>query len=843
MFSIKCEEQIEKSFQYIMERLGKLTDGINHHLKEVTEDEKILMKYLYGTMPLSDAVNYSFDNFLDYARHGVYLWKNGAYSQKITEDIFLNYVVYHRINEEDISPCRSFFHTQLAEKIEGKSMEDAIIEVNYWCAQEATYQTTDDRTVSPMTVYRSAFGRCGEESTFTTSVLRSVGIPARQVYAPKWSHCDDNHAWVEVWCDGNWHFIGACEPEEILDKGWFTNASSRAMLIHSRWFDQTESNEDVVEKDGIVTVLNQLNRYAKTKQLSVTVVDEDGNPIQGAVVDFEILNYSEFYPIASIITDKNGQAGMVTGLGSCNLHVRKDGIFSELLVNTRDISVCRIILSESPMKQELSWSEFDVIAPKDTRINTNQPTSEQKVIGERRFKEAVSQRKQKASLFYDGTHAEGLIKQYGEEADEVLKESRGNFGEICKFLRSGDAAKWKVKLLLALTKKDYRDCKSDVLAEHLDASLEYEETVPEEILVSYIMNPRIHIEPLTSYRKEILDSFTREEQEGFKEDPARIWDYIDKHIKEDSSLEFSSLTTSPVGCLQLGAGNLLSKKSLFVAVCRTLGIPARLNAADLSMEYYQNQSFHPVIKAAEKSCVLKITSHASSADITWVYFQNWSLAVLKDGKYQSLNLGELEWNNGMSVCVEPGRYRILTSNRLPNGNIFAKSCEVSLAAGEQKEAALSLREAKLSDMLENIEINDFTLYTKEGESVLASAVAEGKKNLFIWLEESKEPTEHILNELFERKEEFGKIDGQINFIIHDEKALKDPTLAKTLNVLDKVKIYYDTFTENVNTIGRRMYVDPDKLPLIVVTNPGLNGVYATSGYNVGTGDMLLRILQ
>lgn len=30
--------------------------------------------------------------------------------------------------------------------------------------------------------------------------------------------------------NGGWHFLGACEPEEVLDKGWFTNASSRAMI-------------------------------------------------------------------------------------------------------------------------------------------------------------------------------------------------------------------------------------------------------------------------------------------------------------------------------------------------------------------------------------------------------------------------------------------------------------------------------------------------------------------------------------------------------------------------------------------------------------------------------------
>ena len=39
-----------------------------------------------------------------------------------------------------------------------------------------------------------------------------------------------------------------------------------------------------------------------------------------------------------------------------------------------------------------------------------------------------------------------------------------------------------------------------------------------------------------------------------------------------------------------------------------------------------------------------------------------------------------------------------------------------------------------------------------------------------------------------------------------------------------------------------MYVDHEKLPLIIVTDGGLNGIYAASGYNVGTGDMLLRLM-
>ena len=157
------------------------------------------------------------------------------------------------------------------------TMEEAGVHVNYWCAAEATYQVTDGRTVSADTMFKSAYGRCGEESVYAVTIYRSVGIPARQVHVPLWSHCDDNHAWVEIWVDGVWKFLGACEPEEILNKSWFTTASSRAMMVQSRWFLPALPKEDIIGNTGMAQVLNQLNTYAYSMKLEVLVQDADGN--------------------------------------------------------------------------------------------------------------------------------------------------------------------------------------------------------------------------------------------------------------------------------------------------------------------------------------------------------------------------------------------------------------------------------------------------------------------------------------------------------------------------------------------------------------------------------------
>ena len=104
-----------------------------------------------------------------------------------------------------------------------------------------------------------------------------------------------------------------------------------------------------------------------------------------------------------------------------------------------------------------------------------------------------------------------------------------------------------------------------------------------------------------------------------------------------------------------------------------------------------------------------------------------------------------------------------------------------------------------------------------------------------------EPTEHILNEMLEQEEDFRNLPADIVFLVRGKEALENAKLQKVLAAFPKIRVCYDSFVPNVETIARRMYVDPEKLPLIVVTTAELNAVYACSGYNVGSGDMIVKI--
>ncbi|MBQ7051140.1 MAG: transglutaminase, partial [Firmicutes bacterium] len=200
--------------------------------------------------------------------------------------------------------------------------------------------------------------------------------------------------------------------------------------------------------------------------------------------------------------------------------------------------------------------------------------------------------------------------------------------------------------------------------------------------------------------------------------------------------------------------------------------------------------------------------------------------------------------NGIFRCqLEEGEYRLITVNRLPNGHMYAFAYLFTITAGDEVKIPLQKRHVDLAETLSHNAIVDFDLQPVKGQKAKVSTLLEKRKNILVWIEEGKEPTEHILNEMMEQEEDFRNLDGDIIFMLRSENAVKQATLAKALAKIPNIRLVYDDFTENVNTLGRRMYVDPEKLPLVIVMVDGLCGVYASSGYNVGLADILVRIIK
>jgi len=801
------------------------------------------MEFFYSTMPASDIGDYDFSIYREFVKHGLFLNENSQWNSRIPENVFLNYVLYYRINNEAIENCRAYFYDALRDRIIGKSMKEAAMVVNVWCAEHVTYQATDERTVSPLTTLKSSYGRCGEESTMVVTAMRSVGIPARQVYTPRWAHCDDNHAWVEVWCDGDWYFLGACEPEPVLNRGWFTEAAARAMLVDSKSFLPI-LGENVISKNGQTIILNELNRYAEVKHLTVTVMDSE--PLAGITVQFELLNGSEFSPVASIVTNKAGQAGITLGLGSIHIHAVKDGRFAEAFADTAETDSITLDFSKAVREEPETQEDINFRAPLDSVRNSISLTEEEK---EHRFgmiNSADQKHKAYAIVFYQEEKATKLAAKFSrpQAVIDILKAAHGNFQEVYDFLSMDfgmENVELQFEMLTSLLKKDYIDVRKSILAEHFQFALKYQEEVSPDLFVPYILCPRAYYEQLSCYRESISQCIDQQMAAAFRKQPKRVWEYACQ-FKPEPTRGNERLTGTPVGSIRSGLADGISRKVLFTAICRTFGIPARINPLNLNAEYYQNGAFRNAedLSAEEKGIATLILLRGSEK---WAYLHNWTIAVLKDGIYQSLELTEYQWTDTkLELSLAPGHYRLITSGRAPNGNQSARKYCFRLTQGEVKTLAVSLRQTEIADMLEDIVFTPFQIYNEQNESVSADSVAGEKATLFVWLEEGREPTEHILNELMEAKDALNAMSCEIAFIIRDRTAFENSTFRMACKMIHSVRVYHSDFSETAVTMARRMYVDPEKLPLAVVARSG-HGVYACSGYNVGIADLLIKIIM
>ena len=397
----------------------------------VNEQEMEALRFLYAYMPLADVTDYSVDFHLENVRATLEAREQMPWGHSVPELLFKHFVLPLRVNNEALDMSRPEFFKQLKERVAGMSMEEAILEVNHWCHEHVTYQPSDARTLSPLACMNTAIGRCGEESTFTVAALRSIGIPARQVYTPRWAHTDDNHAWVEAWADGKWHFMGACEPEAVLDLGWFNAPASRALLMHTRAFGDYNGPEEVMSRTRNFTEINLIGNYAATAKLEVQVLNQVGNPVPDAKVEFRIYNYAEFYPAATKHSDGEGKASLTAGKGDMLVWASKDGWYGYRKVSFgKDNEVVIVMNQNNGLNRAPSYEAFDMVPPVE-QAYTPKVSPEMAAANKVRFAREDSIRKAyEQAAFLPDSIAEVIRPQF---IDFFIK-ARSNWKTIFQFL-------------------------------------------------------------------------------------------------------------------------------------------------------------------------------------------------------------------------------------------------------------------------------------------------------------------------------------------------------------------------------------------------------------------------
>ena len=313
------------------------------------------------------------------------------------------------------------------------------------------------------------------------SALRAVGLAARQVYAPRWSHCDDNHAWVEVLCEGKWRFLGACEPEPVLDRGWFNTAASRAMLVHSRTFGPVADlalHGAPLGRQGQALYHNQTARYAHTKTYTFRAEP-------GEIITLEVLNESRLCPIAALTADHTGRVRMELGMGDLHLSAGEKEAFCH--GQTQDGAELTL---PSPCTD---WTPFDFRAPQDAPVNPAPLDQAQRQERAAVLAAGTAKRQARMAGYFDEEQAQNYPQQR-----ELLQKAQGNFGEIYAFL-SKDNDPLRTALLSSLSDKDLRDVTAQLLEVHLERARPWADRYPAEVFRRFVLCPRVAFERLTDW--------------------------------------------------------------------------------------------------------------------------------------------------------------------------------------------------------------------------------------------------------------------------------------------------------------------------------------------------------
>ncbi len=833
----KVENQFEKQKELAKNRSQQLFGVFD---QELTTGETEALKFIFSYSALSDLADYDGDFFLKNVRASFAARDSFSWGKTIPENLFRHFVLPVRVNNENLDSSRWVFFGELKDRIKKLPMKEAVLEVNHWCHEKVTYRGSDGRTSSPLASMKTAWGRCGEESTFTVAALRSVGIPARQCYTPRWAHSDDNHAWVEVWVDGKWHFIGACEPDADLDLAWFTKPAQRAMLVNTTVFGDYEGSEEVLEKSALFTRINVLENYAPVKKVYARVTDANGKPVDSSVVEFQLYNYAEFYPLFKTFTGKEGLCSFTTGYGDLLVWAAKDGNYGFKKLDVRKTDT--VSLSLSQVSEQNYEEQLDLVPPLEREITVTVSDSAKARNSERlAFEDKL--RAGYEATFIDSSKSNRFARLVGLDMDTLwgfMQKSRGNWRELTSFLTQAPMENHSLifPLLANISEKDLRDIDTSVLLDNLNNSGKYIKAgIDPNDFNRYVLSPRVDNEFLKPFKLFFQSHFDTGFIHASGKNSTKVADWVRNNIVVNNTANYSRAPITPIGVYELKVADKHSIEICFVAICRSFGIPARLEPATKIPQYLAHGTWQDVYlfdqkqNAGQKGKVV-LVSHAGNLKKP-EYTTHYTLEEYRDGFFRTLDYegSPLVQTYPCTLEIPAGPCLMVTGNRLTDGTVLCKLSFFKVKALETISQTIELRTNTLNaQIFGTINPSLFAKMTKE-------------PMIIAWVDPENEPTRHFLADLKEKRAEFGKWKGKIIIVFpNDQKMkafLKSEAQAMPGNIEWRYQASFPVKPADIQTKQK----PPAALPVVIFLNPERVISYLSEGYRIGIGAGLLDVMK
>ena len=618
--------------------------------------------------------------------------------------------------------------------------------------------------------------------------------------------------------------IGACEPEPVLDLGWFNAPASRAMLMHTKVFGRYDGPEEVVLESPNYTEVNLIDHYATTARADFRVVDAAGKPVEGARVDFCIYNYAEFYPAVSKYTDADGCTFLSSGLGDLLVWASKDGAYGYAKCSFGKDKEVTVKLGQVPEKDA-----FDIVPPPEN-VRLPEVTPAQRAENDRRFAYEDSLRHAYEATF--PTHEEALAftqeHGYGHHMVFPIEWSRGNWRTIEAFMSMADDHERVEHLFLTLSRKDFHDITLPILMDSYNDR-------------DAVLGPRVENEFLSPYK--------------------------------------SLFEPSPFGVFETEMADPRSRDIFFVALARYRGIDAQKDPVTGKVQYRIDKEWLDVdfdgagpAVAAPKG-TLRLSYTPDKVVDNPKYYSHFSLSKIENGRPHLLEFDEeeVDMGGGMDWAhvfkkgypLEEGRYLLVSGNRLSSGTVPVSMVFCDIVAGKETVCDLVLRasenevpvigsfdaETKFTPVtLAKTEDGDVLSNEAKEPASLLSACGRGHYALAI-LEPGKEPTNHVLRDLAAAREKLEAWGRPIVLLCSSDAAMhrlqvemsegRYGTLPSTIVLgLDAGGFVQKGIEQGMKVGPAGKAGAPTRLPLVILADSFNRVFFLSEGYTIGLGEQL-----
>lgn len=736
------------------------------------------LQWMYDSMPLPDSLGYSREYWESNVAKTLEVRQTMGWG--VPEKEFVHFVLPLRVGNEALDNFRTTYADTLCRRVKGMSIAEAALEINHWCHEQATYQPSDARTSSPEQTVRRGVGRCGEESVLAVAALRAAGIPARQVYTPRWAHTDDNHAWVEVWADGKWWFMGACEPEPRLNMAWFNAPVSRAMLLHTRVFGDYSGSEDVIRRQRGQTEINVIDGYVPSRPNRVTVLDSEHRPVEGARVLYKIYNYAEFYTVADYLSDSQGVSSLNTGKGDLLVWAFKGDNFGFAVAGSEETTV---VLDHKI--GESFGVDIDVEPPAENPIVTD---ADEEDIAYNALRLA-----REDSIRASHDHCNHALESFSRRRSAGVSE-----------------------LIECLTLKDRGDVSLEVLEDALEGAAAINDP--------YVLSPRVEIEPLRPYRRAILSSGIAQRLQT----PEDVIQWVHDSIRVIDGRNAYGLRIPPAVVWESRTSDSRSRNIFFVALCRTLGIPARINEVTGKTQYREGGNWLDVDFEVVAPPVLYPKGRVRFVcDRDPKYYRHFSISKLVDGLPELQVFGEdtqFAPLSSIDDSLDIGNYVLTTGTRLSSGGVLAHMEFFTVKEGETVLVPVEFRRS--NDRLSVIGNMDpeqlFLADGCSGQQSILSAVGRGVFLLAV-MGDKDEPSSHARLEMEAVRDELNR-------------------WGRPVLILGKARpqgLDNSIFGQDLDGKVRRMLGSTKTLPAVAICDSFGSVFFLSEGYDTSLGQGLV----